>query len=190
MPQYLPLPDGSYVTSKEGETPEETWQRAIKDYPEAFQPPAPKAEVSGPTIGGQAKEFFKGILPGGIGLVEQAGMGISALLPEERESAAQQYIKEVAAAAKAPFAAAPGYEDTIPRKFGEAAGSIVPFLATGPFGLAGRVAGYGLGIGAGAGQQVEASQQAGATQPGLQHEPGRQQHALPRRFGRGVCRSH
>lgn len=116
------------------------------------------------TFGGQTKEFFKGLVPGAIGLVEQAGTGISALLPEEQEKATQKYIKETAAAAKAPFAAAPGYEDTVGRKFGEAAGSIAPFLATGPFGLAGRLAGYGLGIGAGAGQQVESSQQAGATE--------------------------
>jgi hypothetical protein len=116
------------------------------------------------TLGGQTKEFFKGLVPGAIGLVEQAGTGISALLPEEQEKATQKYIKETAAAAKAPFAAAPGYEDTIGRKFGEATGSIAPFLATGPFGMAGRLAGYGLGIGAGAGQQVESSQQAGATE--------------------------
>lgn len=116
------------------------------------------------TFGGQTKEFFKGLVPGAIGLVEQAGTGISALLPEEQEKATQKYIKETAAAAKAPFAAAPGYEDTVGRKLGEATGSIAPFLATGPFGLAGRVAGYGLGIGAGAGQQVESSQQAGATE--------------------------
>jgi hypothetical protein len=116
------------------------------------------------TFGGQTKEFFKGLVPGAIGLVEQAGTGISALLPEEQEKATQQYIKEVAATAKAPFAAAPGYEDTVGRKFGEAAGSIAPFLATGPFGLAGRVAGYGLGIGAGAGTQVEKSAAEGATE--------------------------
>lgn len=164
MAKSLPLPDGTSVTIREGETPEETWLRAIREYPEAFQPPAPKAEATGPTVGGQAKEFFKGLIPGGIGLVEQAGMGISALLPEEQEKATQQYIKEAAATAKAPFAAAPGYEDTIGRKFGEATGSIGPFLATGPFGLAGRVAGYGLGIGAGAGAQVEKSAAEGATE--------------------------
>ena len=163
MAKSLPLPDGTSVTIREGETPEETWLRAIREYPEAFQPPAPATEPAGPTIGGQTKEFFKGVLPGGIGLVEQAGVGISALLPEEQESIAQQYIREKAAAAKAPFAAAPGYEDTIGRKFGEAAGSIVPFLATGPFGVAGRLAGYGLGIGAGAGTQVEKSAAEGAT---------------------------
>jgi hypothetical protein len=50
------------------------------------------------------------------------------------------------------------------RKFGEATGSFLPFVATGPFGLAGRVAGYGLGIGAGAGTQVEKSAAEGATE--------------------------
>ena len=162
MPQAVPLPDGSYVSIREGETPQQAYARAQQMYPEAFaqKQAAPKET----TLGGQTKEFFKGLVPGAIGLVEQAGTGISALLPEEQEKATQKDIKETAAAAKAPFAAAPGYEDTVGRKFGEAAGSIVPFLATGPFGLAGRVAGYGLGIGAGAGTQVEKSAAEGATE--------------------------
>ena len=164
MPQYLPLPDGSTVTIRDGETPQQAYARAQQMYPEAFvQKQAPVAPTE-TTFGGQTKEFFKGLVPGAIGLTEQAGIGISALLPEEQEKATQQYIKEIAATAKAPFAAAPGYEDTVGRKFGEAAGSIAPFLATGPFGLAGRVAGYGLGIGAGAGTQVEKSAAEGATE--------------------------
>ena len=36
MPQYLPLPDGSSVTIREGETPQQTWARAQQMYPEAF----------------------------------------------------------------------------------------------------------------------------------------------------------
>jgi hypothetical protein len=132
-------------------------------YPEAFKTAAPAAPTE-TTLGGQTKEFFKGLVPGAIGLVEQAGTGISALLPEEQEKATQKYIKELAATAKTPFAAAPGYEDTVGRKLGEATGSIAPFIATGPFGLAGRVAGYGLGIGAGAGTQVEKSAAEGATE--------------------------
>ena len=164
MPQAVPLPDGSYVSIREGESPQQAYARAQQMYPEAFKslqaPAAPKET----TFGGQTKEFFKGLVPGAIGLVEQAGTGISALLPEEQEKATQQYIKETAAAAKAPFAAAPGYEDTVGRKFGEATGSFLPFVATGPFGLAGRVAGYGLGIGAGAGTQVEKSAAEGATE--------------------------
>jgi len=130
----------------------------------ASQPPAPSAVPKETTFGGQTKEFFKGLVPGAIGLVEQAGTGISALLPDEQEKATQKYIKEIAATAKAPFAAAPGYEDTVGRKFGEATGSIAPFIATGPFGLAGRIAGYSLGIGAGAGTQVEKSAAEGATE--------------------------
>jgi hypothetical protein len=163
MPQAVPLPDGRYVAIREGETPQQAYARAQQMYPEAFaqkQAPAPKET----TFGGQTKEFFKGLVPGAIGLTEQAGIGISALLPEEQEKATQKYIKETAAAAKAPFAAAPGYEDTVGRKLGEATGSIAPFLATGPFGLAGRAAGYGLGIGAGAGTQVEKSAAEGATE--------------------------
>ena len=163
MPQAVPLPDGRYVAIRDGETPEQAYARAQQMYPEAFvqkQAPTPKET----TFGGQTKEFFKGLVPGAIGLTEQAGIGISALLPEEQEKAAQQFIKEKAAAAKAPFAAEAGYEDTVGRKLGEATGSIVPFLATGPFGLAGRAAGYGLGIGAGAGTQVEKSAAEGATE--------------------------
>ena len=37
MPQALPLPDGRFVTIREGETPAETWARAQRMYPEAFK---------------------------------------------------------------------------------------------------------------------------------------------------------
>ncbi len=165
MPQYkVEIPgQGTFNVDSPEELTDAQVYAAVRQQLRSEVSEAPQ-EVAAPTIGGQTKEFFKGLLPGGIGLVEQAGMGISALLPEEQEKATQQYIKEAAATAKAPFAAAPGYEDTIGRKFGEATGSIVPFLATGPFGMAGRVAGYGLGIGAGAGTQVEKSAAEGATE--------------------------
>jgi hypothetical protein len=165
MPQYkVEIPgQGTFNVDSPEELTDAQVYAAVQQQLRSEISEAPQ-EVAAPTFGGQTKEFFKGLLPGGIGLVEQAGMGISALLPEEQEKATQQYIKEAATTAKAPFAAAPGYEDTIGRKFGEAAGSIVPFLATGPFGMAGRVAGYGLGIGAGAGTQVEKSAAEGATE--------------------------
>ncbi len=162
MPQALPLPDGRFVTIREGETPAQTWERAQRMYPEAFASKAPEKKET--TVGGQAKEFFKGLAPGAIGLVEQAGVGISALLPDEQEKAAQRSIKETAASLKKPFEAAPGYEDTVARKFGEATGSIAPFLAAGPFGLAGRGIMAALGSGAGAGYQVEKSAAEGATE--------------------------
>jgi hypothetical protein len=117
-------------------------------YPEAFgSKPVAKPET---TFGGGVKEFFKGLAPGAVGLVESAAIGASALLPKDTEESARKRIAEIASAAKAPFAAAPGYEDTIPRKFGEATGSIFPFLALGPAGLAGRAGMAALGTGAGA----------------------------------------
>jgi hypothetical protein len=109
--------------------------------------PAPET-----TAFGQVKEGFKGLIPGAVGLAESAAVGASALLPEDMEKSAREKIKSVAAAAKEPFAAAAGYEDTVGRKLGEAVGSTIPFLAAGPLGLAGRAAAVGLGVGAGAGE--------------------------------------
>jgi hypothetical protein len=46
---YLPLPDGSYVTVRDDETPEQAFARARKEYPEAFEveraPAKPKEGV-------------------------------------------------------------------------------------------------------------------------------------------------
>jgi hypothetical protein len=163
MAQYLPLPDGTSVTIREGESPQAAWARAQRMYPEAFaakpvaaQPPADT------TVGGNVREFFKGLVPGAIGLVESAATGASALLPEETERRARAGIASLAQAAKAPFAAAPGYEEAVGRKFGEAAGSTAPFFALGPFGLAGRAGMAALGTGAGAGEARVQAEQAGA----------------------------
>ena len=162
MAQYLPLPDGSSVTIREGESPQEAWARAQRMYPEAFGAKEPeKKEV---TVGGQAKEFFKGLAPGAINLVESAAIGASALLPEETEKAARSGIASLASSAKKPFEAAAGYEDTVGRKFGEAAGSIIPFLGLGPLGAAGRVGMGALGAGAGAGEARTRAEEGGATE--------------------------
>jgi len=123
-------------------------------------------QLSGPpptTFGGQTKEFFKGIPSGAVNLLESAATGASALLPEEMEKSARKTISETAAAAKKPFEAARGYEETIPRKFGESLGSTAPFFLLGPAGLAGRVGATGLGVGAGAGEARTRAEQEGAT---------------------------
>ena len=115
------------------------------------------------TMLGGVKELFKGLVPGAVGLVESAATGASALLPESLEKSAREKIKSVATAAKEPFAAAPGYEEAIPRKLGEAIGSTAPFLLAGPLGLAGRAAAVGLGVGAGAGEARTRAETEGAT---------------------------
>lgn len=169
MAQNLPLPDGTSVTIREGETPAQAYARAQRMYPEAFRPKEPeKKEV---TVGGQTKEFFKGLAPGAINLVESAAIGASSLLKDDTEKAARSGIASLASAAKKPFAAEAGYEDTVGRKFGEAAGSIIPFLALGPLGAAGRIGMGALGSGAGAGEartraetgEATEGQRAGAT---------------------------
>lgn len=116
-----------------------------------------------PTVGGNIKEFGKGLVPGAINLLESAGTGISALLPDDTEKAAREKIKELAGIAKKPFEAGAGYEDSVGRKLGEGLGSTLPFFAAGPLGLAGRVAAGGLGVAAGAGEARESAEAKGAT---------------------------
>lgn len=116
-------------------------------YPE----PGPAAPPE-TTVGGNVKEFFKGIAPGAVGLAETAGTGIAAALPEEAEKSVREGISGLAAAAKKPFEAAPGYEESVGRKLGQAVGSTLPFFALGPLGAAGRLAGAGVGAAAGAGE--------------------------------------
>jgi hypothetical protein len=162
MAQYLPLPDGNSLLMKEGETPQEAYARAQRQFPDSFKVKEPEKKET--TVGGQAKEFFKGLAPGAINLVESAAIGASALLPEETEKAARSGIASLASSAKKPFEASAGYEDTVGRKFGEAAGSIIPFLGLGPLGIAGRVGMGALGAGAGAGEARTRAEEGGATE--------------------------
>lgn len=163
MPQYkVEIPgQGTFnVDSPEELTDEQAYMAVMQDLrPKKKEEPAP-AE---PTLGGQFKEFAKGVIPGAVGMGQTALTGLSALLPEVQEKAARQAIERGGEALKAPFAAAPGYGDTVGRKFGEAAGSILPFVAMGPFGAAGRAGMVGLGVGAGAGEARIRAEQEGAT---------------------------
>ncbi len=153
MPIEAELPDGRVLEFPDGTNPaiiQATVKKVLGVVPQT-------------TILGQVKEGFKGLIPGAVGLVESAATGASALLPEDYEKTAREKIASVAGAAKAPFAAAPGYEETVGRKLGEAIGSTVPFLAAGPLGLAGRIGAVGLGVGAGAGEARTRAEKEGAT---------------------------
>jgi hypothetical protein len=115
------------------------------------------------TAFGQVKEGVKGILPGAIGLLESAATGASAMLPEDMEKSAREKIKSVATAAKEPFAAAPGYENSVGRRVGEGLGSIIPAAPLGFLGVPGVVAGVGMGLAAGAGESRVRAEAEGAT---------------------------
>lgn len=125
---------------------------------------APAKKEPERTVAGYAKEALKGVIPGLVGMGETAITGAAALLPEEAEQAIRKPVGEFAAGVRETFAPAPGYEDTIPRKLGEAVGSTIPFLPLGALGAAGRVAAAGLGVSAGAGEARQRAEQAGATE--------------------------
>ena len=150
------LADGRVLEFPDGTDPSVV-QATVKRIVAQSAPPQERTFIGG------AKELFKGLAPGAVGLVESAATGASAILPEQMEKAAREKIASVATSAKAPFQAAAGYEESIPRKLGEAVGSTIPFLAAGPLGLAGRAAAVGLGVGAGAGEARTRAEAEGAT---------------------------
>lgn len=178
MPKYtVTLPDG---TSYNVEAPAGTSQTAIQLAAQRFaaeeqyraaterlnalrSAPPPPPEPPKTTIGGNVAELFKGLIPGTAGFVETAGTGLSALLPEGAEQATRQGLKAFRETVSAPFAAAPGYEESVTRKLSEGLGSTLPFFALGPAGILGRIAGAGLGAAAGAGEARIGAEAKGAT---------------------------
>jgi hypothetical protein len=158
------LPDGRVARFEvpEGTSPEAAQQMMELELPSILKPPAPPKPET--TLGGNLKEFAKGIVPGAVGLAETAATGASALLPEDMEKSARKTISETAAAAKKPFEAEKGYEESVGRRLGEGVGSTLPFFLLGPAGVAGRAVGAGIGAAAGAGearQEAEAKGQTG-----------------------------
>ena len=155
MAYTVALPDGRTVEFPD-DVPKDRAAAVIRQqFPEFGAPQT--------TAFGQVKEGFKGLIPGAVGLLESAATGASALLPEDMEKSAREKIKSVATAAKEPFAAAPGYEDSVGRNVGQGLGSM---LAVAPLALAGApgaLAGIGVGLAAGAGEAREAAESKNAT---------------------------
>ena len=86
MPQYLPLPDGSSVTIREGETPQQTWARAQQMYPEAFGvKAAPQEQPQGGFIAA-SKAGLAGLKGDVAALAGRTGL--------MDEASAEKYIKE------------------------------------------------------------------------------------------------
>ena len=161
MTYSIQLPDGTVVNDiPDNVPPVEAKRKLIAKFPELakIKPTEPQT-----TVGGQVKEFFKGIPAGATNLLEQAGIGLSSAIPPESTIAAREFVEKTAAPIKEYFKAAPGYEETVSRKIAEGVGSTVPFFLLGPMGAAGRVAGTVLGAGAGRGEAQVRAEQEGAT---------------------------
>lgn len=151
MPSYsISAPDGNTytITGPEGASREEVIQEVLSQNPSAG---------TARTFGGYAKEaLLKAPVRGLIGGLEQAAVGASALLPEEMEKPVAAKARELAE--RFSPKAAPGYEDTVPVKLGEAVGSMGSFLI--PGGLPARAA---MGAAMGAGEARQRAQQEKAT---------------------------
>ena len=144
------------------------------------------------TLGGYVGEIGRGLASGAAGLVESAATGAAFLLPEKAEQAARQAIAEKGAEVQRGLLPAAGYEDTVARKFAEATGSTIPFLATGLLGTPGLAAGIATGAAAGAGEAAKRAEAAGATEEqvskaaGLGLIPGLGETLVPFAIGKSI----
>lgn len=121
MAQYIPLPDGSYLKLKEGESFNDGWSRAQRTYPEAFGPVAGATKPESgffPALKAGKEELMGGLaaLAGRTGL-----MGAEAA--QKEYEARQQKAKEIFAPTEAGWTEAPG------TKLAELLGGSLPYMA-------------------------------------------------------------
>jgi hypothetical protein len=121
MAQTVPLPDGTQVAVRPGETPETAYARAQKMYPEAF---ASKTPVEQPKSG--LKAAFKSGLAGlGADVAALKGkVGIGSL-----EEAEQEIAKQKAYQAKTYKPTEEGWTEAPFTKLGELVGGSLPYMA-------------------------------------------------------------
>ena len=130
-------------------------------YGPKIQPEPPPKKIG---VSDYLKDIPKAVGRGAVGLLETAGIGAAAALPDEYEQAARAGIAGIAEPAKQYLApATPEIGESISSKLLSGVGSTLPFFTLGPLGLAGRAAAAGLGVGAGAGEARVGAEQAGAT---------------------------
>lgn len=123
MAQALPLPDGTTVAIREGETPAQTWARAQQMYPEAFGMGPEKATGPAPESG-----FIPAVRAGFSGLKSDAAAlaGRSGLMDI---SAAEKYRAEQEKYQKETFKPTETWGEAPFTKFKELAGGALPYMA-------------------------------------------------------------
>jgi len=123
MAQYVPLPDGNSVKVREGETPDQAWERAQQMYPESFggrKEAGPKQD----TTGGKAA-FSAGLTRlGGQAELLKGKLGIKS------EAEAQKEYEAAQAKAAARFTPTEdGWTESPFLKFRETFGGSLPYMA-------------------------------------------------------------
>jgi Large polyvalent protein associated domain 38 len=122
MPQYLPLPDGSSVTIRDGESPAQAWDRAQQMYPEAFG--ATQAKAQQPESGGIAAakagyQSLKGDIAALAGRTGLMDVDAAEKYKQEREAEAKQIFKPTEA----------GWTESPFTKLAELGGGSLPYMA-------------------------------------------------------------
>jgi len=137
-----------------------------KEYESEYGVSATPGEGSGilNTLG----EFGKGTGRGAVNLLESAGLGAAALLPEEQELPVREFIRSLGYGARSGLQPDLGVEDMMAGeeagKFGEALGSFAPLAASAFIPGVGMPIAGSLAMGAGAGEASERARAAGASQ--------------------------
>ena len=137
-----------------------------KEYESEFGVSATPGEGSG--IFNTLGELGKGTGRGAVNLLESAGLGAAALLPEEQELPVREFIRSLGYSARSGLQPDLGVEDMMlgekAGKFGEALGSFVPLAATAFIPGVGTPIAGSLAMGAGTGEASERARVAGASQ--------------------------
>ena len=134
MAQNLPLPDGTSVTIREGETPAQTWARAQRMYPEAFKSKETESTPEGGFIAA-TKSGLASLKSDVAALAGRSGL--------MNEAAAEKYIKEQEEYKKKTFKPTEeGWSEAPITKVKELLGQSIPYMAA-PI-AAGAVAPAGL----------------------------------------------
>ena len=123
MPQYLPLPDGSSVTIQDGETPEQTWARAQRVYPEAFGVIKKKEEVAPPQSG------FMPAAKAGVSSLKSDIAALAGRTGLMDEAAAEKYIQEQEAYRQKTFKPTETFSEAPLTKGLELLGGSLPYMA-------------------------------------------------------------
>jgi hypothetical protein len=123
MAQALPLPDGTTVAIREGETPAQTWARAQQMYPEAFGMVPEKAMGAGPESGfvPAVKAGFSGLKSDIAALAGRSGI-MDLAAAEKYRAEQEQYQKET-------FKPTETWSEAPFTKFKELAGGSLPYMA-------------------------------------------------------------
>jgi hypothetical protein len=136
MPKYLPLPDGNSVTIREGESPDQAWERAKQMYPASFGFEEEKKPEEGPGPQGG----FMPALKSGFSSLKGDVAALAGKTGLMDEAAAEKYIAEQKKYQQKTFKPTEeGWTEAPVTKVKELLGGSLPYMAA-PVAAAGAAA--------------------------------------------------